>query len=119
MKFSAWYSIVVGVLMIGQWAFFLVVGAVPELQTEPIRIRFHLLGELVTALFLIVGGLAVLQKRDWAKPAALVAAGMLAYTAIVSPGYFAQQGQWLLVGMFAVILALDLISAGILLKARQ
>jgi hypothetical protein len=36
---------------------------------------------------------------------------MLAYTAIVSPGYFAQQGQWPLVGMFAVILALDIVSA--------
>jgi len=33
---------------------------------------------------------------------------MLLYTLIVSPGYFAQKGQWAFVGMFAVILVLAL-----------
>jgi hypothetical protein len=35
---------------------------------------------------------------------------MLAYSAIVSPGYFAQQGQWIFVLMFAILLALALVS---------
>jgi hypothetical protein len=110
-KFSAWFSIIVGVLMFGQWGFFLAAGAVPELVTEPVRIVFHLAAEFVTAACLIVSGIALLRGKLFAKGMGLFAAGMLAYTAIVSPGYFAQQGQWPLVGMFAVILALDIVSA--------
>ena len=36
--------------------------------------------------------------------------GMLLYTVIVSPGYFAEKGQWAFVGMFAVIVLLALVS---------
>jgi hypothetical protein len=39
----------------------------------------------------------------------MLALGMLSYTLIQSPGYFAQQQVWALVGMFAVLLALALI----------
>ena len=59
MRFASWYSIFVGVLMFAQWGFFLAVGAVPELQTEPIRIGFYLAGEFFTALCLIIGGAAL------------------------------------------------------------
>ena len=110
MKFSGYYSIAVGLLMIGQWVFFLSVGAVVELQTEPIRIAFHLAGELLTAVGLIAGGFALLRGKTWGKWLSLVAAGMLAYSVVVSPGYFAQSGQWPLVGMFAALLALDVLS---------
>lgn len=57
MKFAGWYGIVVGFLMVGQWLFFLATGQVPELQTEPVRIAFHLAGEFLTALGLIVSGI--------------------------------------------------------------
>ena len=44
-------------------------------------------------------------------PAVLqLAVGMLLYTVIVSPGYFAEKGEWAYVGMFAVVLALALVS---------
>ena len=118
MKFTAWFFIAVGVLMVAQWGFFLAVGAVPELKTEPIRISLHLAAELVTAVCLITGGLAIQRGKPWAKSFALCAAGMLAYTTIVSPGYFAQQGQWPLVLMFAVLLALDVWSARALVRAK-
>ncbi len=117
-KFSAWYSILVGALMFGQWGFFLAVGAVPELQTEPLALAFHLVAEFATAICLIAGGLALLRQAAWGKKLALLAAGMLAYTTIVSPGYFAQQGQWPLVGMFAGLLILDGVSAWILIRAN-
>jgi len=35
MIFAAGYAIVVGVLMFGQWAFFLAARQVPELKAEP------------------------------------------------------------------------------------
>jgi hypothetical protein len=118
MKFSAWFSIVIGLGMIGQWSFFILANAVPELQTEPIQIAFHLAAEGVTAIGLLVSGIGLLRKTNWAKNLALLSSGMLFYTSIVSPGYFAQLGQFPLVGMFVVIIILNLISLFRLLKTH-
>jgi hypothetical protein len=104
MKFPAWYGIVVGIGMIAQWTLSIVSGGVPEFQTEPWRIAFHLAGEFSTALLLITGGVALLRSCRWGRTLLLVALGMVIYSEIVSPGYFAQLGQWPMVGMFAVIL---------------
>jgi len=41
------------------------------------------------------------------------------YTVIVSPGYFAQQGQWPLVAMFAVLLILALVSLRLLARSEK
>ena len=104
MKFSAWYGIIVGFVMIAQWAFFLVTGGAPELQTEPWRIALHLAAELTAALMLIVSGIATLKSVAWGRKVLLVGMGMVIYSEIVSPGYFAQLGQWTLVAMFAILL---------------
>jgi peptidoglycan/LPS O-acetylase OafA/YrhL len=108
--FSAIFALVVGVGMIGQWAVFLAAGQVPELKTEPYRIRFHLAAEFLTAVALLVGGVALLTDQTWSHWFYLLAVGMLLYTVIVSPGYFAEKGQWVFVGMFAVVLLLALVS---------
>ena len=109
MKFPAIFAIVVGLGMIGQWLFFYIKKQIPELVTEPVRIKFHLVAEFVTALVLITAGFGLLLGSSWAVNLFLVACGMLLYTVIVSPGYFAQKGQWGFVGMFAVILLLTII----------
>ena len=119
MKFTSLYCIIVGLLMLAQWIFFIAAGQVPELQTEPIRIGFHLAAEVATALALIFSGAALLRKRAWGRSAAMIALGMLLYTVIVSPGYFAQQGVWALVGMFALLLALDLVCLRLLITDTQ
>jgi hypothetical protein len=109
MKFSGYYAISVGVLMIAQWAFFLATGQVPELHTEPWRIALHLAAEFITAIGLIVAGYGVLHHTGWGKTAFLLFSGMLCYSVIASPGYFAQAGQWALVAMFAVLFILALV----------
>ncbi|WP_423224979.1 hypothetical protein [Candidatus Amarolinea aalborgensis] len=48
-------------LLPGQWGFFLAMGAVPELRTEPIRVAFHLAAEFATAFSLLTGGIALLR----------------------------------------------------------
>ncbi len=111
MKFAGTYGIFVGLMMIGQWLFFLAAGQVPELQTEPYRIALHLAAEFLTAGGLIVAGVALLRRATWGPGAYLVFAGMLTYSVIASPGYFAQQGQWALVAMFAALLVLAIASA--------
>ena len=109
MKFTAIYALAVGVLMVAQWTFFILSGQVPELQSEPLRTAFHLMAELATAVALLAAGIGILRKSSWARSLAMLALGMLSYTLIQSPGYFAQQQVWALVGMFAVLLALALI----------
>jgi len=104
MSFPGWFAIVAGVAMVAQWAMFLATGSVPELKTEPVRIGFHIAGELLTALLLIISGGGALGSCRWARPLLLVALGMLAYTSIVSPGYFAQRGETVFVPMFGGIL---------------
>lgn len=110
MRFTGWYSIIVGVMMLAQWIFFISTGQVPEFQTAPWAIAFHLAAEAVTALALIVSGVGLLRGAAWARTTAFVALGMLTYTVIVSPGYFAQQGVWPLVAMFLLLLVLALVS---------
>lgn len=110
MKFAAYFSIVIGLVMIIQWAISYLSKNIPELKTEPIRITFHIVGEMVTALMLIAGGIGLLLQSGWGVPVFLVAIGMLFYTAIVSPGYFAQQGQWIWVLIFAAIIVMGVIS---------
>jgi hypothetical protein len=110
MTFAGVYGIVVGLAMIGQWSISLARNQVPELRTEPIRIKFHIVAELITALASFVGGLGLLLDYSWGLNVYVVAIGMLLYTAIVSPGYFAQKGQWPMMGFFAVVIILALIS---------
>ena len=62
MKFPAWYGILVGLLMIAQWAFSILAGDVPEFQTAPWEIALHLAAEISTALMLIIGGIAALRS---------------------------------------------------------
>jgi len=83
---------------------------VPELETEPLRIRFHIAAEFVTAIALVTGSVGLLTGQSWSQQLYLIAIGMLFYTVIVSPGYYAEKGEWPFVGMFAVILILALAS---------
>jgi len=110
MIFAAVFALIVSVGMIGQWALFLATGQVPELKTEPLRIRFHLAAEFTTALALGVGGVALLTGQPWGHWFYLLSVGMLLYTVIVSPGYFAEKGQWAFVAMFGIVLLLALVS---------
>jgi len=106
----AWYSVVVGLGMIGMWTVSLLRRQVPELRDEPIRIGFHLAGEFMTAMALLVAGSALLLNAGWATGTSLAAMGMLLYTTVVSPGYFGQKRQWPMVAFFGLLIVLTLAS---------
>ena len=110
MTFASVFAIVVGLGMIAQWIMSYVSRQIPELKTEPIRIGFHIAAELVTALVLILGGIGLLAASLWASTVYPLAIGMLLYTAIVSPGYFAQQGKWIWVLIFGLLIVLAIVS---------
>ena len=109
MGFPAVFAIVVGLGMIGQWTMSYAAKQIPELQTEPYRIGFHITGEMTTAILLLVAGVSLLLLTPWAPAVYLIAMGMLFYTAVVSPGYFAQKGQWVWVLIFGVLIILAII----------
>lgn len=104
MRFPAGYGIAVGLLMILQWTFTIAAGAVPEFETAPVEIAFHLAAEFTTALLLLAGGIAVLKSVPRGQQVLLTGLGMVIYSEIVSPGYYAQRGQWAFVAMFAALL---------------
>ncbi|UCC60149.1 MAG: hypothetical protein JSV02_10565 [Dehalococcoidia bacterium] len=110
MTFAAIYAIVVGFAMIGYWGISISRRQVPEFRTEPIRITFHVAAEGVTAIALLLSGFGLLFDTCWGLETYLVALGMLFYTLIVSPGYFAQKGKWPMVCMFAVLIILGIVS---------
>lgn len=74
------------------------------MEREPIRLAFHLAAEFATAALLIMGGTGLLLGKSWARFLSAVALGMLLYTVMVSPGYFAQSGQRARAAMFAALL---------------
>jgi hypothetical protein len=104
-RFSIGFPLVVGVSIVAWWAMVFATGQVPELAAAPIQLAFHVAAELITAAVLIAGGVGLLRRLPWGRAVDLVGLGMLLYTAIGSPGYFAQTGQWPLVGVFALIAA--------------
>jgi hypothetical protein len=106
----------IGALMLVQWTFFLITDQVPELQTEPLAIGFHLVAEVVTAAALLISGFALLRGVAWAPGISLAAHGMLIYTVVNSSGYFAESGTWPPVIMFAVLLVLASVSVGLLVR---
>ena len=116
MTFPSIFAIVVGLGMIGQWTMSFITKGIPELETEPIRIWFHIIGELITAIALLISGIGLFAGWSWAVVLYLVASGMLIYTAIVSPGYFAQQGQRIWVLIFGVLILISLYSIVIVVQ---
>lgn len=119
MKFPAWYGILVGFLMIAQWTFSILAGGVPEFQSAPWEIAFHLAAEMSTAVMLLIGGSAALRSATGSKQVLLLGLGMVIYSEIVSPGYFAQLDQWAFVAMFAVLLFGATVSATMLFRLQN
>jgi CHASE2 domain-containing sensor protein len=119
MKFSAIYALGVGTLMLLQWAFFLLTGNVPELETAPWSIAFHLAAEFLTAIMLIISGVMLIKTHRFSKQIFLLATGMVIYAMVNSAGYFAQSGDWVFVAMFGVLLVLAGISVYRVLNSKR
>jgi hypothetical protein len=110
------FCVAVGVLIVAQWAITLVKRQVPSLESKQggsrgkVEMGFHLAAEFATAILLIISGSALLNQDAWSINAFLIALGMLIYTLINSPGYFAQMRKWPMVVLFCVLLLLAILS---------
>lgn len=121
MLFASIFAIVIGVMMIAQWTITIAKKRVPSLEDDAtagrglIEMRFHWAAEFLTVALLLAGGIGLLSDSTWATNIYLLSIGMLIYTVINSPGYFAQQRKWPMVGMFATTFALAIVSIVLLL----
>ncbi len=103
------YSVVVGVLMIGFWGFLVGTGQA-ELKERPWDMRLHLTAEGTTGLLLIASGVGSFTALPGESIIAPVALGMLLYTVINSPGFYAGRGNRPMVAMFVVLAILTVVA---------
>lgn len=86
-------SLGIGGLILIQWLFFIITRKVPEFQTAPISISFHILIEVVTAFVLMSVYFLLKKPSRWKVNFAIFGQGMLGYTAVNSSGFLANPGS--------------------------
>lgn len=117
-KSAAIFAMIVGVSMLGMWGVFYLTDNIPELETKPIELAFHLIAEFSTAVFLIIAGVGVLKLASWGYNLYLISAGMLLYTMIMSPGYFLQTGDISFLVMFSTLIIITLYFLRVIIKNK-
>lgn len=101
-----WYVVVVpivmGLGMLGFWSTAILGRDVPEITSGGTEIWFHIAAEVLTAVLLIAGGIGVLVDAEatWSITLSAFGLGMLAYTLIVSPGYYVERRNTAAVVLF-------------------
>ena len=64
MIFPSIFAIVVGIGMIAMWSVSYLSKQIPELESEPMRIKFHLAAEFATAIVLLIAGIGLFTNQD-------------------------------------------------------
>ncbi len=105
-KVLGWYFIVVGIGIVALWLMLIVSDQVPELQTEPAAITFHIIVECLMAVAAITAGTLTLKNHKWSVEALLFASGMILYSVINSSGYYAESGEYAMIVLFSLLLVL-------------
>lgn len=113
---AAIFAIVVGAGMLGIWILQLLTGQAREAQTAPIELTLAIAANCITAIVLLFTGAGLFRAKLWAQKMYLFALGMLDYSVIISSGYFAQQGNFAFVGMFAVLLGASVVLTAVNLR---
>lgn len=108
-KIRSVYTVFVGICIICLWGMLFITGQIEELTTKPIDISFHLVNELITAIFLIIGGYGLLRNRIWALKIYFLSMGMLFYSLLTANGYYTQKGGLSMTVMFSVLTVITVV----------
>jgi hypothetical protein len=101
------YAIIIGIAMLLMWILLLLKREVPELNTKPTQIFFHLVAEFVTSVILIIGGIGLVMNQSWGVPFFFIAIGMAIYSTINAAGFYGQLKDW---PMFITLIVFTFIS---------
>lgn len=88
-KFSAIFSLVMGIIMAAVWVALISTGQHDFTQETCEKISL-VAAESLTSILLISGGLGTLYRKAWGIYVHLASYGMMVYTAVFSIGVFAQ-----------------------------
>ncbi|NVM37886.1 MAG: hypothetical protein HWN81_20000 [Candidatus Lokiarchaeota archaeon] len=77
---------------------------IPELTTEPVRIKFHITAEMTMGILCLLSGIFLFISFSWALYIFILAMGFVMYAVINAAGYYGQKKQWSFVIMFGIIL---------------
>jgi hypothetical protein len=101
----AWFELLVGVGILGFWTFAIATAHVPEIDQGDRAIWFHMVAEVAIGVALVAAGIALLSagNEPWTRALAAAAAGGMTYSTINSPGYYARDGNWVVVVAFALL----------------
>lgn len=102
------YNLIVGACMLGMWIFFYFSNSIPELESEPITIIFHLVAEIMTALVLCISGISMLKRHQYSDLLYYLSFGMLLYTLINSVGYFFYPVDLSMIVLFGILFIVSL-----------
>lgn len=86
-KIIAYYSVILGVSILGLWIIILTGDGMPE---GPVESTFHLLSEFLMAALCILGGILTLIKRDQFNIVIVAAHAMVIYSVLNAAGYYGQ-----------------------------
>ena len=100
---TAIYAIFIGVAIIGLWIMLILKKQIPELETEPIEIYFHISAEMLMGIISVVSGIIVLVDLSWGSLLFLISSGFCLYSVVNSAGYYAQRKNWPFIGLFSTI----------------
>ena len=103
--FSGICAIVIGIGIIGLWLMLYLTKQIPELNSEPIAIAFHMTAETTMGILSLLSGIFLLIDLSWAPYFFVLSMGLVIYAVINSAGYYGQRKQWSFVIMFGIILA--------------
>ena len=118
-KIAGIYSVLMGCSIIILWVILLTSNQVPELNTEPASIYFHIVAELLMAVLLLICGISFLLGYKWSVRLFTFSTGLLVYSVINSSGYYANNGQISMVIVFMIILILTLVILGQLIMKNK
>ncbi|MFX0003731.1 MAG: hypothetical protein ACFE9C_07385 [Candidatus Hodarchaeota archaeon] len=101
------YVIIIGIAMLCMWLLLLMKKEVPELNTKPTQLYFHLIAEFLTSVMLIIGGTGLIMGQFWGLAVFFIAIGMGVYSTINAAGFYGQLKDW---PMFITLLVFTFIS---------
>lgn len=107
-KITAYFYIIVGIGIICLWLMLGFTNQIPEFETEPISIIFHIFIEVSMAIMCIVTGILLIKNHSLGRNFLFISSGMLIYSVINSSGYYGDLGQYLMIVFFGIILIITL-----------
>ncbi|MCG3215895.1 MAG: hypothetical protein KAS63_04230 [Candidatus Heimdallarchaeota archaeon] len=101
---SGAFSLLVGISILLFWLVLIILKKSNEYIEKPFERTFHIIAEIITALFAIVGGIVILTEQIWRFHYFFFAMGLVIYAITNAIGIYGQKKFWILVSILMIAL---------------